>query len=151
MAGPDLDAVLALAASSSDAPHWSRSAYQEILTPSGPMQRVAFVAQSQQALGGFAAASWLPQESAAELESLVVDPIYRRQGVGSALLRACMRFAALAGASSMRLEVRMSNAAAQALYQRHGFAPTGIRRGYYSHPLEDAVLLQAPLGSSGPL
>jgi ribosomal-protein-alanine N-acetyltransferase len=151
MAGHDLDAVLELAANSSQAPHWSRAVYQEILAPSGSVLRVAFVAERQQALGGFAVASWLTQESAAELESLVVDPIYRRQGAGSALLRACMRSAALAGASSMRLEVRMSNTAALALYHGQGFASTGIRRGYYSHPVEDAVLLQAPLGSSGPL
>jgi ribosomal-protein-alanine N-acetyltransferase len=41
--------------------------------------------------------------------------------------------------------VRSSNAAAIALYRRHGFSQAGIRRAYYSAPVEDALLLQAPL------
>jgi [ribosomal protein S18]-alanine N-acetyltransferase len=68
--------------------------------------------------------------------------------MASALLRVCMEWAANAGASSMRLEVRASNTAALALYQRHGFSAVGSRYAYYSAPVEDAVLLQAPLDSA---
>ncbi len=114
----------------------------------GPaLTRCALVALSDGNLAGFAVASWLPQETAAEVEGLVVDEKYRRQGIGSALIGACMAWAANAGASSIRLEVRASNAAALALYQRHGFSAVGVRRAYYSAPVEDAVLLQAPLVS----
>jgi ribosomal-protein-alanine N-acetyltransferase len=56
-----------------------------------------------------------------------------------------MAWAANAGASGVRLEVRASNAAAIALYRRNGFCQVGIRRAYYSAPVEDAVLMQAPL------
>jgi ribosomal-protein-alanine N-acetyltransferase len=56
-----------------------------------------------------------------------------------------MAWAAKAGATTIRLEVRASNAAALALYQRYGFSTTGLRRAYYSVPVEDAVLLEAPL------
>jgi ribosomal-protein-alanine N-acetyltransferase len=43
--------------------------------------------------------------------------------------------------------VRASNAAALALYHRCGFSAAGVRRAYYSAPVDDALLLQVPLGS----
>ena len=148
MTAQDIDEVLMLAARFVEAPHWTRRDYEQILlTASTFLTRRAFIALSDSNLAGFAAAGWLPGEAAAEVEGLVVDEKYRRQGMGSALIGACMEWAANAGASSMRLEVRASNAAALALYHRHGFAAVGRRRAYYSAPLEDAVLLQAPLGS----
>ena len=148
MTAQDIDEVLMLAARFVEAPHWTRRDYEQILlTASTFLTRRAFIALSDSNLAGFAAAGWLPGEAAAEVEGLVVDEKYRRQGMGSALIGACMEWAANAGASSMRLEVRASNAAALALYHRHGFSPVGRRRAYYSAPHEDAVLLQAPLGS----
>ena len=56
-----------------------------------------------------------------------------------------MAWAPTPGPPPIRLEVRASNAAALALYQRHGFSAAGVRRAYYSAPVEDALLLQAPL------
>ena len=148
MTAQDIDEVLMLAARFVEAPHWTRRDYEQILlTASTFLTRRAFIALSDSNLAGFAAAGWLPGEAAAEVEGLVVDEKYRRQGMGSALIGACMEWAANAGALSMRLEVRASNAAALALYHRHGFAAVGRRRAYYSAPVEDALLLQAPLGS----
>ena len=43
----------------------------------------------------------------------------------------------------MTLEVRASNEAALALYRRFGFVPEGVRKGYYSKPIEDALVLWA--------
>jgi [ribosomal protein S18]-alanine N-acetyltransferase len=150
----DINDLVMLAARFVEAPHWSRRDYEKILLPDlppaaplGGLTRRAFITLCDSTLAGFAVASWLPQEAAAEVEGLVVDEKYRRQGMASALLRACMEWAANAGASSMRLEVRASNTAALALYQRHGFSAVGRRRAYYSAPVEDAVLLQAPLCS----
>ena len=80
-----------------------------------------------------------------EVEGWVVGRVCRRQGVGSALIAACLTWAAKAGASKVRLEVRASNTAAHALYRRHGFLPAGVRRAYYSAPVEDALVLQATL------
>ena len=54
------------------------------------------------------------------------------------------RWEKFAGAA-LRLEVRESNAAARALYTKHGFRETGRRRGYYRDPIEDAVLYARPL------
>jgi [ribosomal protein S18]-alanine N-acetyltransferase len=147
LAAQDLDDVLVLAAESLEAPHWNRRDYEQILLaePSDPLLRCGLVADSGGKVAGFAVASWLRQEAVAEVEGLFVEMDCRRQGVGSALIAACMTWAAKAGASKVRLEVRASNAAAHALYRRHGFSPAGVRRHYYSSPVEDALVLQAPL------
>ena len=45
------------------------------------------------------------------------------------------------GITALTLEVRLSNAAAQELYRRFGFAPAGIRKNYYSDANEDAIIM----------
>ena len=51
------------------------------------------------------------------------------------------------GAHNFTLEVRASNTGAHALYRRFGFAPAGIRAGYYpasvDGPAEDALIMWA--------
>jgi ribosomal protein S18 acetylase RimI-like enzyme len=55
----------------------------------------------------------------------------RRQGVGDALLRACVAWATERGARRIVLHVFPHNAGAIALYEKHGFVDRGIvRRGY---------------------
>ncbi|MGB8535390.1 MAG: GNAT family N-acetyltransferase [Acidobacteriaceae bacterium] len=143
----DLDTVLVLAADSLEAPHWNRRDYQQIILAeaSDRLLRCGLIADNGGKVAGFAVASWLRQEPAAEVEGLFVELNCRRHGVGSALIAACMAWAAKAGASAVRLEVRASNTAAHALYRRYGFSTAGVRRAYYSAPVEDALLLQAPL------
>jgi ribosomal-protein-alanine N-acetyltransferase len=83
----------------------------------------------------------------AQLLNIAVHPDARRRGIGIALLRATMRECAAAGAESMVLEVRESNEGARALYDAHGFAPVGRRKGYYHSPREDAIVMRAPLAT----
>ena len=153
MESRDLDDVLVLAADSLEAPHWNRRDYEHILlaAPSEPLLRCALVADHGEKVAGFAVASWLRQETEAEVEGLFVERDCRRQGVGSALIAACMAWAVNAGASTVRLEVRASNTAAHALYRRYGFSTAGVRRAYYSAPVEDALVLQAPLLTQTPV
>ena len=47
------------------------------------------------------------------------------------------------GSRNLTLEVRVSNAPAQALYRRFGLAPAGIRKGYYVESGEDAIVMWA--------
>ena len=145
MAAQDLDPIMALANAAVEAPQWTRRDYEQALLPSPTLvKRAGWVADSRVATAGFIIASYLPDESEAELETLVVDARHRRQGLGSALLAACRTWAASQGALALRLEVRASNAAALALYHRHGFSQVGLRRDYYSAPVEDALLLRGP-------
>jgi ribosomal-protein-alanine N-acetyltransferase len=81
----------------------------------------------------------------AEVLDVCVDPSARRGGLGRLLARLAMARAARAGARSVRLEVRISNEPARRLYAALGFRERGLRRGYYRAPVEDALLLEAPL------
>ena len=49
------------------------------------------------------------------------------------------------GITAMTLEVRKSNAAAIAAYQKNGFQVAGIRKDYYRKPAEDALIMWAEL------
>ena len=52
-----------------------------------------------------------------------------------------MARAARAGARRALLELRAGNREALALYESLGFGRLGVRRGYYSEPTEDALVL----------
>lgn len=75
------------------------------------------------------------------LSNVAVSPAYRRQGIAEALLGALLARARARSLSFVTLEVRASNLPAQTLYRKLGFTEVGLRRGYYEHPREDAVLM----------
>jgi ribosomal-protein-alanine N-acetyltransferase len=75
--------------------------------------------------------------------TLTVDPPWQHHGVGTALLLDLARAAVERGLRHLTLEVRASNAHAQVLYRRFGFAPGGIRRNYYAETGEDAIVMWA--------
>lgn len=67
----------------------------------------------------------------AHLLNLSVASVFQRRGLGSLLLDEIRRTAREHGAQSLFLEVRPSNAPAQALYENAGFRRISVRRGYY--------------------
>lgn len=75
------------------------------------------------------------------INNLAVLPDRRQHGLGSALLARVLAEAPALGATRAYLEVRQSNQVARRLYERFGFTVTGTRRGYYSQPVEDAIVL----------
>ena len=75
--------------------------------------------------------------------TIAVDPSYQCQKIGTRLLLNLARQAAARGAENLTLEVRVSNAPAQAMYRKFGFAPAGIRKGYYVETNEDALVMWA--------
>ena len=79
------------------------------------------------------------------ISNVAVDADWRRQGVADALIEELIRRSRALLLSFLTLEVRASNEAAIALYQKHGFRPVGRRRGYYEQPREDALLMTLTL------
>ena len=75
------------------------------------------------------------------LNNLAVRPEHRRAGVGARLLDRVLLEGHRLGAVRATLEVRRSNVAAIRLYTGSGFLVAGVRRGYYSSPDEDALVL----------
>ena len=95
---------------------------------------------------GYAGLCDYPDE--AFVQTLGVSPGLQGQGVGARLLTALLDEAVRRRQRTVSLEVRVDNDPAQRLYARHGFARTGVRRGYYPGGV-DAVVLTARLGSGG--
>lgn len=75
------------------------------------------------------------------IANIAIDPAYRRRGWGAALLSHTVAAVHAKGARFFFLEVRRSNIAAIAMYQRQGFTEVGIRPDYYRQPPEDAILM----------
>ncbi len=82
------------------------------------------------------------------LLNLTVAPALQRQGWGQFMLEALVAWSVQQGAHWLWLEVRLSNRAAIALYQRRGFVNVGRRKKYYPDAKgtrEDALVMGLPL------
>ena len=77
-----------------------------------------------------------------DMMNLAVAPEARRQGTGRALVLALVDALTEKGSHSLMLEVRVSNAPAQKLYESLGFSQVGRRPKYYVNPREDALILR---------
>jgi ribosomal-protein-alanine N-acetyltransferase len=68
-------------------------------------------------------------------------------GLGASLLTDLLDEAGRRGCRHVLLEVRVDNVRAQQLYERFGFAPLGVRRGYYQPANVDALVMRCDLGA----
>jgi ribosomal-protein-alanine N-acetyltransferase len=75
------------------------------------------------------------------INNLAIAPEERGRGAGTALLQRVLQEGERLGARRATLEVRASNLAALRLYERLGFSVGGLRPGYYTNPIEDALIL----------
>lgn len=133
----DLGEVVAIEAESFTNP-WTRAMFEEELRR-GDIGR-AWVAR----LPGMGAVGYcLGWLVAGELHisNVAIRPDVRHRGLGRRLIVAVLREAAGQGARASTLEVRRSNIAARNLYEQLGFRETGVRRHYYTDPVEDALVL----------
>ncbi len=111
---------------------WSLALYQqELARRSGRVYRVARVGSSIVGYGGLMIIA-----SDGHVTSIAVDPWWQGNAIATRLMLAISRGAILAGCEALTLEVRLSNSRAQELYRRFGFAPVGVRKGYYSETWE---------------
>lgn len=83
-----------------------------------------------------------------DIINLAVMQDYRRQGIGFALAEKMIDICRKTSVCAVYLEHRQSNEAAAALYASLGFRNDGIRRRYYTSPVEDAVLMSLKLNTS---
>ncbi len=136
-ADADIDAIVALEAESFTNP-WARDTLVWELKNSD-VTRVYLLRDEAAHVLAFCVC-WLIFDEL-HINTLAVSPVARRQGVASRLLRDVMAEAVAGGASKATLEVRASNSAALALYERLGFQVAARRPRYYTLPEEDALIL----------
>ncbi len=115
---------------------WSESALRDELL--SPLARYFVCTQEGEVLGYIGTRMVLDE---CQVANVAVSPACRREGVASFLMEAMLDFCRREGMNLVTLEVRVSNSAAQALYEKFGFQKTGIRPGYYQSPPEDALLM----------
>ena len=84
----------------------------------------------------------LPVLDEATVLNLCVSPKYQRQGVAKKALLQLLTTLRESNYSTVFLEVRESNQAAQCLYKQLGFREDGIRKGYYRAQAWDEVLME---------
>ncbi len=96
-------------------------------------------ATTDQRIVGLAGMWFMSNE--AHLTTIAVRQAYWRGGIGELLLISVIELAMERNAQVVTLEVRASNLAAQALYQKYGFAKVRVRCGYYTDNREDALVM----------
>jgi ribosomal-protein-alanine N-acetyltransferase len=137
MAEADLAAVVALERSSQYTP-WTEGNFRDALAAGN----LCLVATLEQRVAGLAVLRMAAGE--AELLTMAIRPELRRRGLGRRLLAEVVTRAADYGADVMWLDVRVSNAAAIALYRAAGFVEIGRRKDYYRTATgrEDAMMMR---------
>lgn len=138
MTTDDLDAVLAIEQACFARP-WT---YSHFLAEIEAEHSKAVVAERNGHVVGYLCLSVLLDE--AEILDIAVDPSLQRCGIGAALLGWACDEALQQRATVLRLEVRATSLPALALYERHGFIRSGLRRAYYENNI-DAVLMDKNL------
>ncbi len=138
---PQLDRILRL---TPGAPQWTPEQVAALFNAEGCRPRLVLLATQDNIASGFAVMSCLPgtEPLEAELESIAVVPEQHGQGIGRALLEAATDWALQQKAAILRLEVRQSNVRALRLYAQSGWVKVGVRRAYYTDPVEDAAVMQ---------
>jgi len=137
---PDLDAVMAIEQRAYDFP-WTKGIFRDCL-------RVGYCCwcyENDGCIEGYGVMSVAAGES--HILNLTVRPESQRRGIGRKLMTHFLQLARRHNADVVMLEVRPSNHAAIALYQKCGFNEIGMRRNYYpaEDGREDALLLALSL------
>lgn len=141
--------MMALQRENPAAADWSRQQYEALFVPTTGQklsERLGRIVEDEgevPRLLGFLVAQRVDAEW--ELENIIVAEAARRRGVGTRLIEELVAHVRAELGSGIFLEVRESNLSARALYRKLGFQETGLRKSYYSHPPEDAILCRLRL------
>ena len=139
MTKEDCGQVAAIEATSFSVP-WSLKAFTETVEKENFRY---FVAEEEGEIIGYCGFLFVLDE--AEIPNVCVKSSARKRGVGKQMMSVLMEEAKKLGMAVLYLEVRESNTPARALYKSLGFEENGIRKNFYEHPVEHAVLMSKTL------
>jgi [ribosomal protein S18]-alanine N-acetyltransferase len=140
----DLDAVITLETASFTNP-WTREMLARELEQ--PTSARVYVLRLPGVLVAAFCSCWVIGDEL-HINTIAVDAARRGRGLGRALMLHVLADVEREGVRRATLEVRRSNLAAQRLYERLGFAVAGVRKRYYTHPEEDALILWRGTGAA---
>ena len=141
----DLEAISAIEKASQAFP-WSTQKLEDCLRR---FDAVCFGAKQNGVLYGYILGGTVLDE--AEIWNFAVMPEFQRQGIVKALLKYFLDFLTIKSVKQVFLEVRRSNQAAIACYQKAGFRQVGLRKDYYptESGREDGILMCLVVGATG--
>ena len=133
----DVDACLELERQLFEGDAWSAELFWSELAQHESRHYVVAVDGAQ--VVGYAGLAMTDDEG--YVQTIGVATQAQRRGIGTMLMADLMAAAANRGATRVGLEVRTDNSPAHELYRRFGFAPVGVRRGYYQPSGADALVM----------
>ena len=139
MTEADVTAIEALERACFSEP-WSEKSLRESLA--NPRYRI-LTATADGRLIGYVSTFLVADEM--NIANVAVDSEFRRQGVGKRLMDSAVILAKQNRMTTIYLEVRKSNEAAQELYRKVGFERGGVRKNFYDHPKEDGLIMRMDL------
>lgn len=113
---------------------WSQNAIRESMDAGTAF----YVARIKNDIAGYMGLSKIAGEG--YVTNIAVLPSFRRKGIGNALLEYVIHDCKKE-LEFISLEVRASNDAAISLYKKFGFIEAGMRKRFYTHPDEDALIM----------
>jgi ribosomal-protein-alanine N-acetyltransferase len=123
--------------------HWTRNIFANELANPNAVYLVAEELRSDkqptEKVLGYGGA-WLILDEM-HIMTLGTDPDQRRKKIAESIIVALINQAIESEIKAITLEVRLSNQAAQKLYERYDFQHQGIRKNYYESDGEAALLL----------
>ncbi|MCX2971013.1 ribosomal protein S18-alanine N-acetyltransferase [Streptomyces sp. TRM70308] len=139
----DIEPVLALEHRLFPEDAWSAGMFwSELAHARGPAAtRHYTVAEAGGAVAGYAGLA-AAADGTADVQTIAAAPEHQGTGLGSRLLTDLLTAATAFECHQVLLEVRVDNPRAQRLYERFGFAPVGLRRGYYQPGNVDALVMR---------
>jgi ribosomal-protein-alanine N-acetyltransferase len=132
----DIPRMMEIARHAVTAAQWTEDHYHQSFSSC----RLALVIEQDEKIMGFIVGQALGSEW--EIENIAVTGDARRRGLGSHLLGEFLHHVRDSGGKAVVLEVRESNTAARALYEKWAFILAGHRKNYYQEPPEDALILK---------
>ena len=76
-----------------------------------------------------------------QITNIATHPDFRRLGLARQIMGAIDAFSVKRGIAFLSLEVREQNLAARSLYTSCGWSEVGLRKGFYSKPRDNAVIM----------
>jgi ribosomal-protein-alanine N-acetyltransferase len=132
----DIPLIMQLERNAPTAAHWSEMHYNAIFAEGSRFSLL--IDETGFLIAHHVAGEW-------EIENILVAADCRRRGLASQLMRDFLAIARQKNADAVFLEVRESNQAARAFYEKWGFRTSGRRANYYRTPDEDALTYRLTL------
>lgn len=131
----DLDQVVEIENSLFSVP-WTKEGFFTFLIKE---ENMFFVVEEKGKILGYCSMQTVLDEG--DILNVAVRRERQKEGIGYFLVDSMLMMAEARGIRTVHLEVREGNDTARRLYQRLGFTEDGLRKNYYTDPLENAVLM----------